>query len=250
MRYVFLLLILPSAAFAAWDDYLSQDEYLDVPTEEILIKKPEKFLRNETMIYDLNTDLGIRDQRKYTGTDRNRFSLSGHLSADYEHLSDILGVDVTYLRRSERYDRIWWGAHFFRHSTAFDAVADQQTDEALGRPGNQKETITGVGLGLSYRFKLMLGFWETENVFENIDVFVNYLRFDETFVDKTYQGYGLTTSYGLIKRSSTNFYYGPKISYNFAPVKREKLDASETSRRSRELTLGWLSLAFELGFFY
>lgn len=250
MKHLFFILLLPSIALAAWDDYLVEDEYLEVPTEEVLIKKPEKFLRNESMIYDLNTDLGIRDQRKYTGTDRNRFSLAGHLSADYEHLDEILGLDVTYLRRSERYDRIWWGAHFFRHQTTFGAVAEQQSDEAPGRPSNQKETVTGVGLGLSYRFKLMLSFWQTENVFENIDVFVNYLRFDETFVDRTYQGYGLTTSYGLIKRSKTNFYYGPKISYNFAPVKRDKLDDSETSRRARELTLGWLSLAFELGFFY
>lgn len=249
MKILFLIL-LPSLAFGAWDDHLFVEDYEEVPTEEILIKKPEKFLRHESMIYDLNTDLGIRDQRKYTGTDRNRFSLSGHLSANYEHLDDILGLDVTYLRRSDRYDRIWWGAHFFRHTTAYDAVAEKQSDEAPGRPGNQKETITGFGLGLSYRFKLILGFWQTENVFENIDVFVNYLRFDESFVDRTYQGYGLTTSYGLIKRSKTNFYYGPKISYNVAPVKRDKLDNAETSRRARELTLGWLSLAFELGFFY
>ena len=107
-----------------------------------------------------------------------------------------------------------------------------------------------MGLGVSYRFKLFLNFWQTENVFENIDVFVNYLRIEESFVDRTYEGYGLTTSYGLIKRSKTNFYYGPKISYNFAPVKRDKLDDAETSRRARELTLGWLSLAFEVGFFY
>lgn len=250
MRSLFILLFIPTLTFAAWDDYLQSDEYLEVPTEEILIKKPEKFLRHESMIYDLNTDLGIRDQRKYTGQDRNRFSVSGHLSADYEHLDDILGIDVTYLRRSERYDQLWWGAHLFRHSTAFDAVAESQSDEAPGRPGNQKETLMGVGLGLSYRFKLLLGFWPTENVFENVDVFVNYLSFSETFVDKTYQGVGLGASYGLIKRSKTNFYYGPKLSYNLAPVKREKLDDAETSRRARELTLGWMTLAFEVGFFY
>lgn len=250
MKYLFLILILPSISLAAWDDHLEVENYAEVPTEEILIKKPEKFLRHESMIYDLNTDLGIRDQRKYTGADRNRFSLSAHLSADYEHLDDILGIDFTYFHRSERYDRIWWGLHAFRHSTAFEAVTEKQSDEAPGRPGNQKGTISGLGLGLSYRFKLLLDFWPTENVFENIDVFVNYLRFDETFVDRTYQGYGLTTSYGIIKRSKTNFYYGPKISYNLAPVKRDKLDDSENSRRARELTLGWLSLAFEVGYFF
>lgn len=232
------------------DPYQLTEEELDPPTEDILIKQPEKYLRSESMIYDLNTDLGIKDQRKYTGTDRNRLSMSGHLSADYEHLTELLGADVSYFRRSNSYDRIWWGFQAFQYRTRFDAIAEAQADEALTRSGDAKGTLTAAGLGLSYRFKLFLDFWPMEDRYENIDVFVNYLRYQESFIDKTYQGYGLTTSYGFIKRSSTNFYYGPKISYNIAPVRREKMDTAETSKRARSMTVGWLSAALEIGFFY
>ena len=246
----FFILLLISQSVLAADFYQLSEEELNPSTEDVLIKQPEKYLRNEMMIYDLNTDLGIKDQRKYTGTDKNRLSFAGHLSGDYEHLTETMGADVTYMRRTDNYDRIWWGFQFFQHRTRFDAVAEPQTDEAPTRPGDARGILTAAGLGLSYRFKLLLDFWPAEDRFENIDVFVNYLDYQESFLDKSYRGYGLTTSYGFIKRSSNNFYYGPKISYNIAPVTRDRIDTAETSKRARTMTLGWLTAAFEIGFFY
>lgn len=250
MKTLIHLLILAFPLLSQASVYTLTEEELDPSTEDILLKKPEKYLRDESMIYDLNTNLGIKDQRKYTGTDKNRLSLSGHLSANYEHFNHILGIDATYMRRTDRFDRLWWGFQFFRHRTRLDAVAEPQLDEVPDRPADSEGTITAAGIGVSYRFKLLLDFIDLEDRFENIDVFTNYLQYEDSFTGKTYQGWGLTASYGFIKRSSTNFYYGPKISYNLAPVKREKLDGNETSKRSREMTLGWLSLAFEMGFFY
>lgn len=252
MKYL-LLLLLPLNLYAGPFD-LDQTE-LNPDAEEILLKKPEKYLRHESMIYDLNTDLGIKDQRRYTGTDRNRFSLAGHISGNYEHINDILGGELTYMRRSSRYNQIWWGFQFFQHNTYFDAITSNHSsgsnvnaESNYIRPGNVKNTVMAAGLGVGYRFKLLLDFFETENMFESIDVFVNGLQLDETFIDQKYRGYGLTTNYGLHKRSSTSFFYGGKLSYNVATVTRDAIGDEKKSERS--LALGWLSVALEMGFFY
>jgi len=257
MKLLITLFLFSTQAFAQLSPLDLSEEELNPETEEILLKKPEKYLRHESMIYDLNTDLGIRDQRTYTGTDSNRFSLSGHISGDYEHINDILGLDATYMRRSTRFDQIWYGAQVFQHNTYFDAVTQNHdsdsssnptSDAQLTRVGDSKATVMGLGLGVSYRFKLLLDFFETENVFENIDVYGNYIMFDDTFIKQKYKGYGLSANYGIHKRSGSSFFYGGKLSYNLASVTRDALGTESKSERS--LTLGWFTLALELGFFF
>lgn len=252
MKYL-LLLLLPLNVYAGLFDL--SDEDLNPESEEVLIKKPEKYLRNESMIYDFNNDLGIKDQRRYTGTDKNRLSIAGHISGNYEQPSDILGGEVSYMRRSSRYNQMWYGAQFFQHNTYFDAITRNvrtstvpNSEGSFNRPGDVKNTVMAFGLGVGYRFKLLLDFFETEDVFENVDVFVNALQLNETFIDQKYQGYGLTANYGIHKRSSTSFFYGGKISYNVASVTRDAI--GEESKSERSLALGWLSFALEMGFFF
>lgn len=253
MTYLLLLLI-PFHLFAT-DIFDLTEEELNPDSQEILIGKPEKYLRNESMIYDLNTSLGIKDQRRFTGTDNNRFSLSGHLSGNYEQLTDLLGGEITYMRRSTRYNQIWWGAQIFQHRTYFDALTQNQSagsnlnsESSFVRPGGTKNTVLGMGLGVGYRFKLLLDFLETEDIFETVDVFFNSIQLNESFIDENYRGYGLTANYGLHKRSSTSFFYGGKFSYNVASVTRAAI--GNEKKRERSLALGWLSVAFEFGYFY
>lgn len=253
MTYL-LLLLLPLQVFAASVFDLSEEE-LNPEAEEILIKKPEKHLRNESMIYDLNTNLGIKDQRRFTGTDRNRFAIGGLVNGNYEQLGDIFGGEVSYMRRSTRYNQFWYGAQFFQQRAVFDAITQNHTsgsnpngEAATQRPGSSKNTVMAAGLGVGYRFKMLLDFYPTEDVFESVDVFFNGVQLNESFVDKVYRGYGLTANYGIHKRSSTSFFYGGKLSYNIASVAREQLGTE--SKRERSLTLGWLALGFEIGFFY
>lgn len=252
MKYL-ILFILPLQLFANTFD-LTEEE-LNPESEEILLKKPEKYQRHESMVYNFNTDLGIKDQRRYTGEDRNRFSLAGHISSDYEHPNRLFGGEVTYMRRTTRYNQIWWGAQFFQHSTYFSSITQNvsssgvlNSEGSFKRGNYEKNMVRGLGLGVSYRFKLLLDFFPTEDVFENIDVFFNSIQLDESFIDKRYQGYGLSTNYGIHKRSGQSYFYGGKFSYNVANVTRAAIGSESKSDRS--LSLGWLSFAFELGFFY
>lgn len=253
MKYL-LLFLLPLTSYAGIFD-LSEEE-LNPDAEEILIKKPEKHLRHESMIYDFNTDLGIKDQRRFTGNDRNKFSIAGHFSGDYEHWNDILGGEVSYMRRSTRYNQVWWGAQFFQHATYFDAITQNRKTSSSNvnaesnyqRPNDTKNTVMAAGLGAGYRFKLLLDFFPTEDTFESVDVFVNGVELNEKYIKQKYRGFGLTTNYGIHKRSSTSFFYGGKLSYNIASVTRKAI--GNESKSDRSLTLGWLTFGFEMGFFY
>lgn len=248
-----LLLLLPLNVFA--DVLELSEEELNPEAEEILIKKPEKYLRNQSMIYDFNSDLGIKDQRRYTGTDKNRFSMAGHIYGNYEQPGDLLGGEAAYMRKSTSFSEIWYGVQLFRHNTIFSAITQNRTqgsnpnsDANLQRPNTSDATITGVGAGVGYRFRFLADALNRDDIFENVDVFVNAIQMNDSFIDETYQGYGLTTNYGIHKRSSTRFFYGGKFSYNIASVTRPAI--GNESKSDRSLTLGWLSFAFELGFYY
>jgi hypothetical protein len=257
MKYLFLILLIPHLSFAAGEYLNLTEEELNPEAEEVLIKKPEKYLRHESMIYDFNTDLGIKDQRRYTGNDSNRISIAGHVSSDYAHINNLLGADVAFMHRSTRYNQIWYGVQFFQNQTYFDAItqnhpanatADANSDSNYQRPGGIKTNVMAGGPGVGYRFKLILDFFQTEDMFETIDVFANYVQMSDAFMKKDYQGYGLTTNYAIHKRSSTSFFYGGKFSYNIASVTRSAIGTETKSERS--LAIGWLSLAFEMGFFF
>lgn len=256
MKYLLLVFFVSQNALAIGPFDLSEEEK-NPDTQEILINKPEKYLRHESMIYDLDTDLGIKEQRKYTGTDRNKLALAGHVSGSYEHVTDVLGFEFNYMHRTERYNQIWYGIQFFQHRTFFDTITTNQTPEAgdnpndesqFPRPNNVKNTILAGGVGVGYRFKLLMDFFPTEDVFEGIDVFANYLSLDETYIGSKYQGYGLTTNYSIHKRSNTKYFYGGKLSYNIGTVTRDAIGTE--SKADRSFTLGWLSAALEMGFFF
>lgn len=257
MKMLCLFFALSSSLAFAADAFDLPEGDLNPDTHDILIKKPEKYLRHDSMIYDFNTDLGIKDQRRYTGSDSNKIGLAGHISGDYEHFNNLLGYEFNYMHRSDRYNRLWYGFQLAQINTQFSTItqnvttasgADVNADSNIKRPNDAKNYLTVGGLGVGYRFKLLLDFFPTEDVFESIDVYANYVLLNESFIKKVYKGYGLTTSYGIHKRSSTRFFYGGKFSYNLASVTRGSIGNESPSERS--LSLGWLSLAFEMGFFF
>lgn len=256
MKYLILFLLFSHSALALNPFELS-DEERNPDTEQVLIKKPEKYLRNESMLYDLDNDLGIRDQRKYTGTDSNKISIAGSISSDYEHLDELLGFEFNYMHRTKNYSQLWYGFQIFQHNTFFDAITQNQDKEAgdnvnadsqFQRPTDSKTNVLAGGLGVGYRFKLLMEFFPTEDVFESVDVFVNYLTMKDNFIDANYKGYGLTTSYGIHKRVSAKYFFGGKMAYNLGSVTRSAIGDESSSDRS--FALGWLTLGLEAGFFF
>ncbi len=238
------------------------DEVFEINTDEINPsldtienKRPAQFLRNESIIQDTNSSLGVKTNKRWTGLDHHKLSGSFHLHGNYESLGGLTGFEVTYLNRRPSWDNIWWGATIKRTQTYFKHLANNpddgsstNADSAFPRPSTARETLLTYGLGMAYRFKFFLDFFKTQDVFENVQVFATYNQLNESYLDKVYQGYGMTADYAISKRSSSNFFYGGKLSYNLALVTREAISDEKVQERS--LSLGWFSLAFEMGYLF
>lgn len=249
----FIVFLLPLSLIAK--SFELPTEEVDPETEEILLNKPEKYLLHESMVYNFDSNLGIKEQRTYTGSDRNKVSISGHLSGNYEHLNQLLGGEISYQRRTVSYDQLWWGARFFQYQTKFGNITQNHPTSSvpnsegnIQRDNNSKNNVTGIGLGLAYRFKLLLDFYRTEDVFEMIEVFVNNIQMNDDWIKKSYQGYVLSTSFGLHKRSGSSSFYGAKYTYHIGTATRAAI--SNESAKDRSFALGWSSIAFEFGIFY
>ncbi len=249
MKHLMLFLILISPAWAAYEDpneaFELTLEEKDPSGEDILKTRKEKYTWDESLIYAYNSDLGIRDQRRYTGSDRNKMSASFHLNGQYEYLQKLMALEVTWLRRTDNWLKLWWGVTYRRATADWEVVTQNRSsggEAAFKRPNDSEQAINTLGLGFGYRFKLFLDFFKTEDVFESVQAFATYNTLAEGFTGDNYTGYGLIADYGLHKRTRTSFFYGGKFSYNLAWVEGPGVD--------RNLSLGWYTFALELGFFY
>ena len=70
----------------------------------------------------------------------------------------------------------------------------------------------------------------------------------DSFINKKYNGWGLSTQFGLHKRIKDHFYYGGKFTYHLSQVSRERIDAENKSERS--FSVGWTSVGLDFGFFF
>ncbi len=243
---LFIFGALPS--FAAYENpeeaFELNDDEKDPSGEDIQLRRKEKYQWDESLVYQLNSDLGIRDQRRYTGLDRNRLSIGLHVNGQYEYPQDLLGVEVTWLRRLDNWSKLWVGGTFRHHKTQWEVITQNRStgaEAALRRPSDVKQDITSVGLGAGYRFKLFLDFLRTQDVFEQVQAYATYNILNETFSGSRYQGPGLTAEYSLHKRTRTSFFYGGKFGYNLAWVEFDD---------ERDLSLGWYTFALETGFHF
>lgn len=246
MKHFWLALLLCAPAFAAYENpqeaFELTPEELDPTAEEIRFSHKEKHSFDESYIFITNTELGVQDQRRFTGLDRNKLSLSIHVNGQYEYLQRLNALDLTWLRRTDNWTKLWWGATLRQTNTRLDQITTLKTQgPEAALPKDSDQTITTLGLGAGYRFKLLLDFLKTENVFETIQAFATYNTLQESTSGESYTGYGLTADYGLHKRTRTSFFYGAKFSYNISYV---ALD------RDREFSLGWYTFALETGFIF
>lgn len=248
MKTLLLTLLFALPAMAAYENpdeaFELTPEELD-PSEAEILKYKEKRTWDESLVSPYNSDLGIRDDKRYTGKDRNKLSAAFHLNGQYERLQELRSFEVTWLRRSEAWHKLWWGATYRRAESQWNEITSNNQsggESAFDRPGDADQTINSLGLGFGYRFKLFLDFFKTEDVFESVQVFATYNTLAEGFTGDNYKGYGMTADYGLHKRTRASFFYGGKFTYNIAWV--------EGPESNRTLSLGWYTFALEAGFIF
>jgi hypothetical protein len=246
-------------SYAAYED--PSDAFRLTPEEakpsgdDLLFRRKEKFNRDEKMVQELDDELGIRDNRRWTGEDRNRLSGAFHLNGQYEFYQELQTFELTWMRRVENWSKLWWGATYRRTTAGFGNVAQNRTgtgnpngEGAFVRPKDAKQTINAAGLGVGYRLRLLTDLVDTENTFETVNVWGTYTTLAESFIGENYSGWGMSADYGLHRRVRSSFFWGGKFTYNIAWVERGKRGTE--SAQDRSLSLGWFSLALEAGFFF
>lgn len=222
-----------------------------------VIKDKDHYLKNEILIDDFDTEKGVHSDRIYTGNDRHHFTVSYQFSPDYSDLVKIQAFEAQYHYRFNNMHDTWVGFMVKKDQNKFSAISSNSStatrtttstdDYELLRADETEMSILSAGLGVGYRFKLLLEFFKTEQTFEKVMVFFNYLSMTDGEYNFDYSGYGLTADYSLLVRSGKNFIYGIKLTYNMGIVKKKALIEEESSV-DRTRSIGWLSSGFVLGY--
>lgn len=233
--------------------YQDEENYKKMSNDQILDKK-DVTLQDESIIYDMNKETGIKDKSHYTGRDDYKFS--GNYLGHWElnKFTEISSFDVHF---SKRFDDFWVETFLSRTAATFKAISENKTSNVgaistsearFQRPAEAKELLLSGGVGVGYRFKMIYQFIETSDVFETITAYLVRHMLDESYRSENYNGYGVRADYGIHKRTSTSFFYGGRLSYNFGMVKRRLADQESDSEGS--LALSWLAFGFEAGYYF
>jgi hypothetical protein len=230
-------------------------EVLLTPTEAKSLRSdqvnqhPEIYLHSDSILQERNVDTGMYSDSYYTANDQSRFSASVSFSQDYEDPSKVYTVDMIYLNKfNNDYEDMWWGLQLKRTTAKHNAIAEDTTATNGSLRAENQQFFTIVGAGLGHRFKTLSEVFDTDRVFETINVYMNYVFHLDNTDTKQYQGYGYTAEYGLHYRSNESLFYGTKLSYNWAQVERPA--ESDEKLLARSLVFGWLNIGFEIGYYF
>lgn len=256
-KILFTMLVLFSAlsslAQSRLELYQDEENYKKLSNDQLLDKK-DVTLQDESIIYDMNKETGIKDKSHYTGRDEYKFS--GNYLGHWElnKFTTISSFDVHF---SKRFDDFWIETFLSRTAATFKAISENKThninaqstsESRFQRPDAAKELLLSGGVGVGYRFKMIYQFIETADVFETVTAYLVRHMLDESYRNDDYNGYGVRADYGIHKRTSTSFFYGGRLSYNFGMVKRHLADGESDSEGS--LALSWMAIGFEAGYYF
>ena len=210
---------------------------------------PEIFLNEESALQEFDDNKGIFKEALYTGLDTKKVTLSINYSQDYEDPTKVQTVDAAFWKRFENeYEQMWWGLQFKRTVAKYSAIAEESVNNTDIPRKDKSQQISMLGFGFGHRFKGLAGTLNSERFFEFISAYGNIVYHVDTAEEKKYQGYGYTAEYNLSYRYSDQTSLGTKLSYNWALVERPE-DGDE-SLEERSLVFGWLTLGFEIGFYF
>ncbi len=263
MKILLILLPFITASHVFAQEILEQDreELLrrlinEKISREELNKYPEIYQFSDSVLSERSIETGIRSDAYYTRQDDRRFSLSYSFSYDYEDITKIQTFDLNYFNQFDNsYRQMWWGAQIKSTTAKYDAIADERTSTsgnsnsvANTTRNSELQSFTIMGLGLGHRFKILAEAFDTQRMFEFIAVYANYILHVDNTNSDTYSGYGYNAEYSINRRTNGGFFYGAKLSYNWALVEKAPVDDEKLNDRS--LVFGWTSVGFELGYIF
>ncbi len=224
---IFIIITLFSINLLANDQDISKI----LTTVDKLKPKQDNNLEN-VKLNVINSYDGTYEDNYDTASDKNKFSIIGHINHNPTALLDILGIELNFGSQSESR----WFDYFLSATTAYLPTI------AISNFPPINEQIFSAGFGRSYRFRLIQQIFSTDTMFETVAAYLAGHYMQELNSAETYYGPGIKTDYGLHFRTGKSFAWGTMFSYNVASL--------QGATTNSQLTMSWLTLSFGLHFYY
>ncbi len=158
---------------------------------------------------------------------------------------DITSLD---LGISKDINGIWLSAMFSNTSALFNQITQRnnQANPSIPSSLNPKETINSFGIGLGIQEKVPADIIKLPNVYAKSEAFITYNKLSESTFSENYSGIGIKTDIRLYKYAEIGMHYGTKLSYSLSQVTKK----GDSSSDSRSLLISFISLGFDIGFYF
>ncbi len=251
MNFLKILVFLASpffltTLFAQEELRLSSDEASDTFTQEDLEEIDS--LKQGTVLKRRDVETGIFLQDYNTYSDKSRTSFLYHVNNDINSIADINTLEFNY---AHRFELAWVEIFALRTTAKFNEITDNNPNDFASSEDLEQteESLFAFGAGLSYRSSWIQELVGSEKMFTTTSAGLGWYSLEENFSGFTYSGPGLKTDFGIHRRASRSMHYGVRMSYNLASVKRAQETENERSSQ-RGLTLSWLTVGFDLSFYF
>ncbi len=190
----------------------------------------------------------INDLNPFESTRQNKLGFMLGVYPSLRSSTDTTNFTFSYSRKLENF---WIDSNvlitngLFRRLSANNAGATGATDFQLSE---QKNSVTTFGLGIGRETQYAQTLIPLDDLYELTAANLTYNVYNEDLSNKTFTGPGLLAKFSLYKMFSEFYAAGVHFNYNLAVVKRSQEANTETSSR-RSLTLGYLTVGFDLSLF-
>ncbi len=192
-------------------------------------------------------ELVLNTESTFNPSHNNRFSFMLGFNPSLSRAADLSNFSFSYGKQFESYwldTNVSMTKGLFKELSANNQTATGATDAQLETQENSLTTI-GIGIGRETRYaQTLLPF---EDIYELMAANLTYNMYKEDYSGKSFAGPGLLAKFSVYKRFNDYFSAGTHFNYNLAVVEREKENNESTSARS--LTIGFLTIGFDISFY-
>ena len=177
-----------------------------------------------------------------TTSDQHHLSFTGNMNIDINKVGDLTGWDFSY----GIYFDIDGSLEFLisKIKTLYSVVASP--DSILAPPGETREDLLSVGLGLGWRSDLIQKLINWQRLFDTFTLYLTYNIMDENYFFEKFKGPGFRVDYLIKARLTKVFHLGLKTGYSMAWTTRSPRTDNE-SKSDRRLFLNWVTLGLDIG---
>ncbi len=257
MKTMISLLVFGSLISFGQDPY--QDAYAEVFKKQNFNQKEysknsEIIELSETTYFEKDTETGAGGEMISTLGDTNRFTFGYLVNLNYSKLTDATSFELTYQKKWNSYNYIWWGLLFKQSSLNYGSISENSNSGTNTDSESQfdkevsSQTLTSIGVGPGFRFNFLTHVFQNKRIFEHIGVYFTYNRNTDEVSTYDGSGLGLVMDYEVLRRFSRSFFVSFKVSHNITSIVRESTEPIDKVERS--YSLSWSSMGVTLGTYF